>query len=355
MFVERTQYYAKTGRAAAVLSVRRKASAIRREIGLPAGSIFVNEGDAEGPDVQWECSFGSKAEHDRDLEARAASAAFRAVREEMRTHLDRFERHVFRLESPEAVPLAEVSLRPEEHRFATDSGELFGYLYRPPGNEPVPAVVLNHGSGLTRESTDVSKPSVASALVSWGIACFFPHRRGYGRSPGRYWREEVTADFGTDAYDRQLVRRLHAEADDVVAALGYVERLDAIERGRVGVMGSSFGGTVSLLAAAKCDRFRCAVDFAGAAMNWERTPKLRDVMKRAARAAVVPICLIQAENDYSTRPTVEIARVLEEEKREFRARVFPPFGVTEDEGHAFERGGVLVWGFEVRSFLERYL
>jgi hypothetical protein len=40
--VERTHYYAKLGLAAEVLDLRRKASAVRISIGLPAGEIFVN-------------------------------------------------------------------------------------------------------------------------------------------------------------------------------------------------------------------------------------------------------------------------------------------------------------------------
>src|SRR5262245_8387324 len=39
--VERTQYYAKPGLAAEVLDIRRKASAVRVSIGLPAGEILV--------------------------------------------------------------------------------------------------------------------------------------------------------------------------------------------------------------------------------------------------------------------------------------------------------------------------
>ena len=51
--VERTQYYAKPGLAAQVLDVRRKASAVRLAIGLPAGEIFVKHpgGDGSEPDV----------------------------------------------------------------------------------------------------------------------------------------------------------------------------------------------------------------------------------------------------------------------------------------------------------------
>jgi carboxymethylenebutenolidase len=357
MYLERTHYYAKPGRAADVLRVRRRACRIRLELGLPAGSIFVKRGD-EGPDVQWECTFDSAEAHRCDLEARAASDAFRAVREEMTALLERFERHVLETEGRGHVSLADVSLRPVEHRFPSLDGELHGFLYLPPGppeEGPYPCVVLNHGSTVTHESTDIVKPSVASVLVSFGYACFFPHRWGYGRSTGLYWRDVVLAEFGTEAYDRQLVRRLHRESHDVIAALDYVETLPSIDGSRVAVMGSSFGGTVSLLAAAKCDRFRCAVDFAGAAMNWESTPRLRELMKQAARALSMPIFLAQAANDYSTRPTTELADVLEVEGKRYWAKVFPSFGVTQDEGHLFERGGSVVWGRDLRTFLERYL
>ena len=355
MFVERTHYYAKVGQAARVLETRRRASRTRVELGLRPGTIFVKSGAGEGPDVQWECPFGCLEEHERDRAVRDQSPAFAEVRAEMRSLIDRFERHLLRRESGGDLPLEGVSLRPEAHRFDSKGETLHGYLYLPPKDGPFPAVVLNHGSGVTKGSTDVSKPSVASVLLSWGIACFFPHRWGYGESPGRYWREDVTAEFGTEAYDCQLVRRLQREADDVVEALAYVRALESVIEDRVAVMGSSFGGTVSLLAAAKSDGFRCAVDFAGAAMNWERTPRLRDLMKQAARALECPVFLVQAANDYSTRPTEELARVLAAEGKPHRAHVFPPFGVSHDEGHAFERAGSLVWGRDVRDFLDLYL
>ena len=90
-------------------------------------------------------------------------------------------------------------------------------------------------------------------------------------------------------------------------------------------------------------------------MNWERTPRLRELMKQAARALTRPIFLIQAENDYSTRPTSELAAVLEDEGKAHLAKIYPPFGVTKDEGHWFERSGAVVWGRDVRVFLERNL
>jgi hypothetical protein len=95
--VERTHYYAKPGLAAEVLDVRRKASAVRLSIGLPAGEIFVKHpgGDGSEPDVVWQCTFANVAARDADLAARAASAEFENVRVQMRKLYTRFERQVF--------------------------------------------------------------------------------------------------------------------------------------------------------------------------------------------------------------------------------------------------------------------
>ena len=95
--VERTHYYAKPGLAAEVFDLRRKASAVRLSIGLPAGEIFVKHpgGDGSEPDVAWQCNFADVAARDADLAARAATAEFESVRMQMRKLYARFERQVF--------------------------------------------------------------------------------------------------------------------------------------------------------------------------------------------------------------------------------------------------------------------
>ena len=97
LIVERTQYFAKPGLAAEVLDVRRRASAVRLSIGLPAGEIFVKHpgGDGSEPDVAWQCTFADVAARDADLAARAASLEFESVRVQMRKLYARFDRQVF--------------------------------------------------------------------------------------------------------------------------------------------------------------------------------------------------------------------------------------------------------------------
>jgi dienelactone hydrolase len=361
MWIERTAYFAKPGMAAEVLETRRRASAVRVAIGLPVGTIFTRA-NGDGPDVRWECAFPSAEAHAADMAARAASAEFETVRARMRSLLARFERAVERCDDISPLPNGMLARRldghafvPQEVPFRSGNYALKGYFYVPPGAGPYPCMVLNHGSGIDRGTLDVSRPGTAPLLASWGIASFLPHRRGYGNSEGPAWREEVSAPFGTPEYDAQLAARLDRESEDVLAAGETVAALPEVCADHIGVMGSSFGGVNALLAASKSKRFRCTVEFAGAAMNWDRTPGLRKLMTEAALRLTIPIFFIQAANDYSIRPTRELAQALEGSRVTFQAKVFPAFGFNAHEGHLFERDGAHLWGPEVRSFLERTL
>jgi carboxymethylenebutenolidase len=361
MVFERTTYMPKPGAFDAVLATRHAACAIRREIGLPVGEIFVEEGSNGGPDViHWECRFASDAEREHDLKIRAQSRDFIRIRKTMQSYISDFERRIFRHAARQATVLRDVSLDgvaivPQEVSFEADGRTLKGYLYLPPGDGPFPCMVTNHGSSIHQGTSDVCRPGTAAVLMSWGVASFLPHRRGYGNSPGAAWREEVNAEYGTNEYDVQLEERLINESRDVIAALAMLESHPKIDAGHIGVMGSSFGGTVTLLAAANCPRFRCAVEFAGAAMNWERAPRLRQAMLQAAQQLTQPIYFMQAQNDYSVGPTLELAASLAGGDKICLSRVFPGFGLTKDEGHFLYGQGAAIWGDEVRRFLDQWL
>lgn len=361
--IERTHYFALPGHAAQVLATRRRACHVRLAEGLPGGEIFVRGpgGDGSEADVTWQCTFPDVAAQQADLAARAASSAFEAVRAAMRQHLARFERHVFLdadIELPSRMRPTAIdghAIRPRQIDFANSGYALRGWLHLPPGPGPFPCVITNHGSGIDQGTEDTSRPGTASLLMSWGIASFLPHRRGYGDSEGPAWRADVPSPSGTPAYDAELTRRLDAESDDILAALDVVASLPEIDATHIAVMGSSFGGVTTLLAASKTDRFTCAIDFAGAAMNWDKAAALRALMTQAALRLTMPLFLIQAANDYSIRPTQELAAALASSAVTFQSRIYPDFGVNHHEGHLLESRGPTIWAEDVRRFLERYL
>jgi hypothetical protein len=78
-------------------------------------------------------------------------------------------------------------------------------------------------------------------------------------------------------------------------------------------------------------------------------------MIAAAARIAMPLFLIQAANDYSIRPTRELAASLADSPRPVWSRIYPAFGINPMEGHLLESRGAMIWGDDVRLFLERYL
>ncbi|HND55942.1 MAG TPA: hypothetical protein PLV92_26175, partial [Pirellulaceae bacterium] len=74
-----------------------------------------------------------------------------------------------------------------------------------------------------------------------------------------------------------------------------------------------------------------------------------------AKKVRLPIYFAQAANDFSIRPTREIAAALEGSGVPFEAKIYPPFGRTPYEGHFLAGRGAQVWGPDIRHFLEKHL
>lgn len=359
MIIERTSYVPKQDKVNDVLQTRHRACDVRVSLGLAPGNVFVEKSDS-GPVVHWSCRFTSEKEHRQDLEARDQSPEFDSVRKTMQQLIDTFERHFLKVSPRSGSLLHETALDgqpivPVEHTFKSSGLELKGYLYQPPGDGPFPCLIFNHGSTINQGSDDVCRPGTACLLMGWGLAVFMPHRRGYGNSPGTPWQEDVGAPFGTPEYDRNLIPRLQGEADDVVAAYNYVQTISSIQADHIGVMGSSFGGITTLLAAAKEPGFRCAIEFAGAAMNWEAAAQLKKFLLQEAAKLSQPTYFAQAENDFCICPTKELAAAAQEFNDSVFSTIYPPFGLTNMEGHFLCGQGWPVWKDDIRWFLEKYL
>src|SRR5689334_11525885 len=84
--------------------------------------------------------------------------------------------------------------------FSAGELTLKGFLWKPPGAGPFPAILWNHGSEKLPGSVD----SVAPFFVTHGYVFFVPHRRGQGRSPGRYIMDQLNA-AGSPAQRSQML------------------------------------------------------------------------------------------------------------------------------------------------------
>lgn len=247
------------------------------------------------------------------------------------------------------------AISPTEISIPGDGSDIAGYMYLPEGDVPVPCVVDNHGSQLPPGTTDLSHPQTAAFFLSLGCAYLFPHRAGYGNSPGASLSDDVPAPRGTPEHDAQMVVRLQQENRDVIAVLDYLTTRPDIAADRIAVMGSSLGGIHTLLALAADSRWRCGLDFSGGASQWRAHPRIRQMLLDAAAALTVPVFLIQPENDFNTAPTKEISALLTKLGKPHEAAIFPKWGVDGAEAHRFCAAGQQVWGPKVAPFLKNYL
>ncbi len=130
-----------------------------------------------------------------------------------------------------------------------------------------------------RERQSLPFEHIGALLSQAGYAVLIPERRGYGRSDGLTWTEDVGNN------NRRSVARLQEEADDVLAAVDYLRTLPSLDPNRIGIMGWSFGGIVTMFAVSRSTAFAVAVNQAGGALAWNGSAELRTALIAAAEHA----------------------------------------------------------------------
>ena len=124
--------------------------------------------------------------------------------------------------------------------FASGEDTCAAWLYLPTGVTSPPVVILGHGLGATRE---MRLDAFAERFAAAGIAALAFTYRHFGDSGGQ---------------PRQLlsIRRQLADWD---AAIAYVKARRDVDRTRIAVWGSSFGGGHSITVASRHPELRAAV------------------------------------------------------------------------------------------------
>ncbi len=116
--------------------------------------------------------------------------------------------------------------------------------------EKFPAVVMLHGNGSNRYEAGNGYDYAAPEMAKAGIVTIRFDYLGNGDSKGDY------IDF---TYDVAL--------SDAMACYAHLATLDAVDPARVGIMGWSMGGRLSLIAASRQEEFKSVCTWAGAAFT----------------------------------------------------------------------------------------
>jgi dipeptidyl aminopeptidase/acylaminoacyl peptidase len=159
--------------------------------------------------------------------------------------MDPFISPYARLEGRHFAPVRPVSYR------SRDGLTIHAYLTLPSGRPErgLPLVILPHGGPFLRDSWTFN--SEVQFLASRGYAVLQPNFRG---STG-YGRDFVARGYG------QLGGGMIDDMDD---GLGWLAEQGIVDRARVCIMGSSYGGYAAIWGAMRSpERYRCAISWAG--------------------------------------------------------------------------------------------
>ena len=244
--------------------------------------------------------------------------------------------------------------------YPSGSLRIHAYLYKPSGDGPFPVVIYNHGARTGRARRPEPNEYIGRLLTRAGYAVLIPERRGYGDSEGPTLAGAIRNDMG-----QRFVARAEAETDDVFAAVDYLRTLPIADTKRLGIMGYSLGGIVTMFAVSRTTTFAVAINQAGAAGAWDISAPLRSALIAAAEKATTPTLLMVAQNDRSIDSITTLGEIFKKRGVPHRVVVYEPFTPQQVSwpgefntapGHeVFRAQGMHVWEKDVLEFLARYL
>jgi carboxymethylenebutenolidase len=252
--------------------------------------------------------------------------------------------------APATAQMPPAILSKERVTFKSDNLTLVGFLFKPDGAGPFPALIWNHGS---EESPGTGRQfdAVAAIVVPAGYVVFAPMRRGHGDSEGQYVMDQLRrAQAGRNSL---LVRLMEGEQlDDQLAGQSYLRRLPYVDPNRLVVAGCSFGGIQTLLAAERGAGYRAAVAISPGALSWNGNPLLRDRLIAAVRKTEIPVFLIQPPKDASLEPSRVLGAELQRRGKQHVVKLYPAEMPEDQQGHCFGGArGMHVWALDVLAFL----
>jgi carboxymethylenebutenolidase len=251
---------------------------------------------------------------------------------------------------------------PESLTIRSGDATLHALLWRPEGHGPFPAVLIDHGSGRTREQLARLGPyeqqavTVCPVFNRHGYVCLFMFRRGVGPSSdaGKNAIDLMDGAFARDGQEARNTLQLqlleHRELDDAAAALAALRARSDVDSRRVSLVGHSFGASLTLLLAEREPDVRAIVLFSTAGYSWDRSPELRIRLLAALPHITAPVLLMHAANDYSINPGKALDERLAQLGKVRRLKIYPPIGTTPDEGHDLPLHPA-IWESDVFAFL----
>jgi len=233
--------------------------------------------------------------------------------------------------------------------FKSDTLELHGFIWKPAGPGPFPAVLWNHGGDDAASATYYDK--LWPPHVRAGFLFFIPQRRGQGGSPGVSVNTQFNRAPAADRNRMQVELYSTVALGDQSAALAYLMTRPDVDVSRIAVSGWSAGGQLTLIGAEADPGYKVAVACSSASVSWDGSPELQQRLVATVAKIKIPVFLFQAQNDYSLNPQKVLGAEFKRMGKRYEEMVYPPHGASAQDGHAFCVDAPEIWGDRVTTFI----
>ena len=165
--------------------------------------------------------------------------------------------------SPLSVPEGAAGMTTATIQFPSEGTDISGYLARPEGNNPVPAVLVCHENrGLTPHIQDVARRFAKEGYAALALDLLS--------------REGGTANLDRDAIPGALTKAgAQRHVADFKAAFAYLNSQDYVDAGRIAMTGYCFGGGITWQAATELTGLKATSAFYGPAPDLEKVPTIK--------------------------------------------------------------------------------
>ena len=232
-----------------------------------------------------------------------------------------------------------------------------GYLYKPEGNGPFPAVIWNHGhhEHLTKQPP-AEYDELAKLYTRDGIVFLIPDRHVHDISRSDYSRGlQVLLESdpkGEAAKEKMAAEELEINTSDVLAACDWLKSQSYIDSKRVAVSGWSLGACVSLAAAEKSGAFCAVALFSPRTMDWNKSPALQERLLNATKKLSIPVFVVLASDEPASDSTDAIKKEIENTKTTHRIETYQHAGYRSQEKTCLAVNGIDTWGYDVLRFVQ---
>jgi dienelactone hydrolase len=236
--------------------------------------------------------------------------------------------------------------KPERVLYLSGNQTLNGYVYKPQGNGPFPAVIFNQASlfpGRLPQEYDPF-PGLAKMFNSQGYVLFVPGRH-------QVYEDDLTGKAATK--DQKLIASHEQHAANIIGALQFLRARGYVDETRVAMFGDSAGAVSTLFAAEQALGISSIIVVSPGTQVLKESPIGKNRLRFIVQNSKIPIFLFQAENDVNLLPREILGSELERKGAPNRVKVYGTYGDLPADSHKLVTEGCAVWQRDVFSFLQQ--